>query len=227
VDLTLPAGVIFDFDGTILDTEWVEYVSWRDIYESHGHELSIPTWAQCVGSDYDTWSPEKHLQDLIGNTTSLDWNTLHPPRNAWVLQQLSSQGPRPGIRQAIQYFHDQKIPLAIASSSEHEWVDGWLQKLNLLPFFQKGHVWCRENVQHCKPAPDLFVKAAQSLGKDPQDCWVIEDSVHGLKGATKAGCKVIITHHPITAHSDFKDAMLVEDSMEKVLHRIQKWNQKG
>jgi beta-phosphoglucomutase-like phosphatase (HAD superfamily) len=71
----------------------------------------------------------------------------------------------------------------------------------------------------------LFLKAAQSLGIDPQDGWVVEDSINGLKGATKAGCKVIITHHPITAHYDFKDAMLVEDSMEKVMHRIQTWNE--
>jgi Haloacid dehalogenase-like hydrolase len=134
VDLTLPQGVIFDFDGTILDTEGVEYTSWRDLFDRHNQPLSIETWAQCVGSDYDTWSPEKHLEDLTHQT--FDWNeTIHPPRCAWVQQQLESQGPRPGIRQAIQFFHDQKkIPLAVASSSSHEWVDTWLEKGSVAVF---------------------------------------------------------------------------------------------
>ncbi|CAB9501770.1 Putative phosphatase YhcW [Seminavis robusta] len=215
-DLSLPSAVIFDFDGTILDTEWIEYESWRDIYQTEGVELPIHVWAQCVGSDYDAWSPEAHLESLTNKT--YDWPAIHKPRSAFVRNHLETAGPRAGIRAALEYFGKHSIPLAIASSSDHAWVDPWLEKLGLIQYF--SHICCSDDVQNCKPAPDLFLKAAQLLNQDPKTCWVIEDSKNGLIGGIKAGAKVIITHHPITAHLDFTGALLVEDSMERVLERI-------
>jgi len=206
----LPKAVIFDFDGTILDTEWAIYETWRDLFHSEGQELPIPTYAQCVGSGFHTWSPETHLESLTGKT--YDWDTINRARQIPIRKNLAAMGPRLGILALLDYFLTKKIPLAIASSSSHNWVDSWIEKLNLKKYFT--HVICREDAKQIKPAPDLFLKAAQALNTHPQQCWVIEDSLNGLKAAQAANIPAIITHHRITAHSDFSSAYAVYENCQ-------------
>ena len=68
-----PRAVLFDFDGVILDTEWPIYETWRDLFLEHGQELTLETYVQCIGSDFDTWSPETYLESLTG--LNFDWKT--------------------------------------------------------------------------------------------------------------------------------------------------------
>jgi len=69
-------ALIFDFDGLIMDTETATYEAWREIYQRHGHPLSIETWAQCVGSDFGDYDPQRELEELIER--ELDWEPLFP-----------------------------------------------------------------------------------------------------------------------------------------------------
>ena len=76
----LPQAVIYDFDGTILDTAWAIYETWQTLYQAEGQELPIPIYAQCIGSGFHTWSPETHLEELTGK--SYDWKQIHEERVA-------------------------------------------------------------------------------------------------------------------------------------------------
>ena len=205
-----PRAVLFDFDGIILDTEWPIYESYVDLYQKHGHELALETYVQCIGSDFQSWSPETHLEDLTDHEIEFDWPTINKERNIWIREQLATYPSLPGIPEAIAHCQSLSLKLAVVSSSSHSWVDGWLEKLDLLKHFDR--TICRDDVQNIKPAPDLFLEGAKQLGVEPSECLVIEDSANGLKSATAAGMSTYIIPNRITAVSDFSSAAAVLSS---------------
>ena len=98
----------------------------------------------------------------------------------------------------------------MASSSSHHWVDGWLDRLGLVSWFDT--VVCRGDAPRIKPAPDLYLEAARRLGVNPSACLVIEDSLNGVKAAKAAGATVWAVPNRCTACLDFSlaDAVLPE-----------------
>ena len=132
-----PSAVLFDFDGVILDTEWPIYETWRDLFLEHDQELTLETYVQCIGSDFDTWSPETYLESLTGKT--FDWATINPARNVIIREEVGKLDAVPGVRCALKHFQEKEIPCAVVSSSDHNWVDGWLDKLGLLSDFTIFH----------------------------------------------------------------------------------------
>ncbi|GAA5495731.1 haloacid dehalogenase superfamily, subfamily IA, variant 3 with third motif having DD or ED [Rubritalea squalenifaciens DSM 18772] len=197
--LTKAKAVLFDFDGVILDSEWPIYQTWLDLFKSEGHDLPIPTYVQCIGSDFDTWSPEKHLEDLTGK--SYDWHTINPARQVEILAALENPVALPGVNELFQLLSDKGIPVAVVSSSSHDWVDSWLEQLDLIKFTQT--IVCKGDAPRIKPAPDLYLEAARRLELDPADCLVIEDSLNGVKAAIAAGCQTIAVPSRLTSCLDF------------------------
>ena len=201
-----PRAVLFDFDGIILDTEWPIYESYVTLYREHGHELSLETYVQCIGSDFQSWSPETHLESLTGR--SFDWPTINQERNAWIRDQLATHyTPFPGIEAALAVITRMAKRRAVVSSSSHPWVDGWLDHHGLAGHFEK--TICRGDAPRIKPAPDLFLEAARQLEVEPAECLVIEDSFNGMRAAHDAGMTVWAIPNRITEVSDFSAAARV------------------
>ncbi|MGJ8697458.1 MAG: HAD family hydrolase [Verrucomicrobiaceae bacterium] len=217
----LPRALLFDFDGVILDTEWPIYETWRDLFISEGQDLPLETYIKCIGSDFNTWSPETHLEDLTGKT--FDWPTINPARNVIIREEVGKLPAMPGILDCLQWASEAQIPCAVVSSSNHDWVDGWLNSLQLSHFFQESV--CRGDAPKIKPAPDLFLEAAQRLGLAPQYCLVIEDSLNGLKAAHAAGNPVAIVPNRITSCIDFSAAEYQFDSLNSLLHFLRESHQ--
>jgi len=211
-----PQAVLFDFDGIILDTEWPIYESYLPHYREHGQELPLSTYVQCIGSDFQQWSPETHLEDLTG--ASFDWPTINKKRQVWIREQLADYPPLPGIREAVEHCRDLGLKTSVVSSSTHHWVDGWLAKLSLRPLFDL--TICRGDAPRIKPAPDLFLEAARQLKMAPADCLVIEDSANGLEAAGLAGMPTYIIPNRITVVSDFASAVAVLKSATELPARI-------
>ena len=92
-------ALLFDFDGLIVDTEWPIYEAWRQIFEDHGHSLPLETFNQCIGTDFNTWSPKTHLEDLTGN--AIDWHSLDETRQAGIEKNLEGAPAMPGISEAV------------------------------------------------------------------------------------------------------------------------------
>jgi putative hydrolase of the HAD superfamily len=203
-------AVLFDFDGILVDTEWAIYEAWLRTFQRHGHDLPIDIYTRCVGSDFDTWSPKTHLEDLTGN--SFDWHQLDAERQVEIRADLEKAGPMPGVVPLLEKLRSQGIPLAVVSSSNHAWVDGWLDKLGLRDFFQT--TVCRGDAPRIKPAPDLWLEAIRQLGKPADRCLAIEDSLNGVKSAKEAGLTVWAVPNRTTAGLDFSTADRVLASLE-------------
>ena len=198
----LPSAVLFDFDGILVDTEWAIYQAWLDTFRKEGHDLPLSLYTRCIGSDFDTWSPKAYLEELTGN--DFDWTKMDEDRQVLIRAELDEYGPIHGVTGLLGEIRRRGIPLAVVSSSSHSWVDGWLERLELAAFFQE--VVCRGDAPRIKPAPDLYLAAAERLGLEPESCLVIEDSLNGLLSASAAGMRTWIVPNRVTSALDFSDA---------------------
>jgi len=207
------AAVLFDFDGVLVDTEWAIYKSWQRVFNSHGHDLPLALYTRCIGSDFATWSPKSHLEEMTG--LSFDWHDLDTRRQQEILDELTHAEPMRGVREMLDKLAAAAVPCAVVSSSSHHWVDGWLDKLGLTGYFTT--IVCRGDAPRIKPAPDLFLAAAQRLAVAAADCLVIEDSRNGLSAAKAAGMAVWVVPNRVTAGLDFTAADRVFGSLTECL----------
>lgn len=198
----LPRAVLFDFDGILVDTEWAIYQAWLDTFRSHGQDLPLSLYTRCIGSDFDAWSPKTYLEDLT--QLGFDWLEMDAERQVAIRSALEKEGTIEGVMDLLVEIGESGIPAAVVSSSSHNWVDGWLEKLDMGRYFME--VVCKGDAARIKPAPDLYLEAANRLGVPPGECLVIEDSLNGLVAAHAAAMKVWIVPNRVTAALDFRQA---------------------
>jgi HAD superfamily hydrolase (TIGR01509 family) len=205
-------ALIFDFDGTIIDSETPVFEGWQATYAEHGHELPLERYVEIIGTAAHTFDPHAHLEGLIGRR--LDRERLTAERQEKHRAVIYSNDTLPGVRTWIGEASARRMPLAIASSSQEWWVDSNLTRLKLRENFQVLRT--REMVAAAKPAPDLFLAALDGLGLKPHEAIVIEDSAHGVAAAKKAGLFTIAVPNPVTAGLDFSAADLVVASLAEL-----------
>ena len=207
-----PHALIFDFDGLILDTEVAIYEAWRELYAAHGLPLTLETWAQCVGSDFGHYNPESDLERMLDR--KLDWEPLVQQRRRRVAEILEGSDAMPGVRDRLREAREHGIPCAVASSSSHSWVDGWLERLGLAEFFVS--TTCLEDTGRAKPDPGLFLHAAAGLNAAPGETIVLEDSLNGLRAAHAAQMRCVVVPCAVTQHLIFHGAWRQLRSLEDV-----------
>lgn len=204
-------AILFDFDGIILDSEWPIFQSWQRVFEREGHTLAHDLYVNCIGSDFEAWSPPNYLEKLTGK--QFDWDKENAARQVEIMRDLEAAVPMPGVAALTAHLADK--PTAVVSSSSHHWVDGWLEKLDLICHFNT--TVCRGDAARIKPAPDLFLEAAKQLDTDPRECLVIEDSINGMLAAHEAGMKVLAVPNRLTHILDFSAANWQTPSLHGLL----------
>ncbi len=212
-----PRGIIFDFDGVLVDTEWAIFQSWRRLYAREGQEIDIATYAPCLGAGYSHWDPAAHLEGLTGKR--YDWALETPARQAEIEADLAEMGLMPGALELLDWCAVQGIGLTVASSSSRRWVQGWLERLGIFDRF--AGTFCRTDGYPVKPAPALFLAAQQCLGLVAADCLVIEDSENGTISAQNAGIPCVAIPNRMTAECDFSRAAWREASLVSLRERLQ------
>lgn len=210
------SAVLFDFDGVLVDTEWAIYQAWLRLFRQNGHDLPLAVYTRCIGSDFATWSPKSHLEDLTG--TAFDWHDLDARRQDEITAALANEGAMPGAVPLLESLSEAGIPLAVVSSSSHRWVDGWLDRLGLAHHFRT--TVCRGDAPAIKPAPDLFLSASERLGVAPARCLVIEDSLNGLIAAKAAGMAVWAVPNRVTSGLDFSAADRVLNDLTEIIRHL-------
>ena len=215
-------ALIFDFDGLILDTETPELFAWQDVYREHGQEFTVHTFGQIVGGTAGTdFEPVTHLEQLTGE--KLDSAQLYERVKEQRLALIHRQGPLPGVKELIEDARRLGLKLAVASSSTHDWVDGHLTRLGLFSFFDV--IKASDDVLRTKPEPDLFLAALSTLGVQPDEAVVLEDSPNGVLAAKRAGLFVVAVPNPVTQelHFDGEDlsvSSLAEVSLPELQRRL-------
>lgn len=201
------AAVIFDFDGTILDTETPAFEAWREAYARRGAVLDLELWRGAIGS-HGAFDPCAHLAELTGRPVDPDEIRAEVRPRA---RELNDRELLPGVEARLDEARELGLALAVASSSSSAWVETWLEDLGL-----DGRFACvcgRDHVERVKPAPDLFLLAARRLGAEPAACLVFEDSPNGVLAARSAGMRCVAVPNAMTRESEFPGAELVLESM--------------
>ncbi len=207
--MKLPRGIIFDFDGVLVDTEWAIFSSWVDLYHREGCELSLEEYSPCLGAGYTRWNPANHLERITGK--SFDWEQENTLRQASIERQLMCSGLMPGARELLEWCRASAIRLTVASSSSRHWVVGWLNRLDAMHYFPE--IFCRTDGYAVKPNPALFLAARDFLSLPNEDCLVVEDSTNGLLAARAAGIKSVAIPCCLTRDLDLSAADMHMESL--------------
>ncbi|QYK50933.1 MAG: HAD family hydrolase [Anaerolineales bacterium] len=206
-------ALLFDFDGLILDTEWPDYESWQEVYQSHGQALPVETWGQIVGgngaSDFD---PHTHLEQLCGKL--LDREEVWISRRQRYLSNLADLEVLPGVIDYLDSAEDMGLQLAVASSSPENWVRGHLARLGLYERFDA--IKTADDVKRTKPDPELYNAALAELGVAPEEAIVFEDSPNGVLAAKAAGVFAVAIPNRITEQLTLEHANLRLRSMSEM-----------
>ncbi len=206
-------GLIFDFDGLMLDTETPEFNAIRDAYAHFGHSLEIEMYGRVVGSEYgQAFEPIAHLQTLTGAPVDAErfWDLVNRRR----FEIIDSSPLLPGVEACVRDAKQHGLKLAVASSSPHRWVDGYLRRFGLFQEFDA--VCCKEDVSKVKPDPELFLAALNALQLEPHEALVFEDSPNGVRAAQRAGIRVVLVPNPVTAALKFEGESLRLESLAQM-----------
>lgn len=205
-------ALVFDLDGTVVDTESPIFDAWTRIYREHGHEMPRELWRSRIGTDGRGFDPLEYLEEKVGRR--LDREAVKAQRLAYRDVLMESMQPRPGVRELVSAAKAAGVAVAAASSSPEYWVSDRLRDAELLHAFDA--LRCREHVEHTKPDPALFRAAVEALGVTPDAAIAIEDSPNGVTSAVGAGLYTVAVPGPMTLGMDFSHAHAVVESLAEI-----------
>lgn len=220
----LPEAVIFDMDGLLVDTETCDYEAWRELHDAHGVELTLPAYCYSAGL-YGSW---EKMYDELGAQCGRTLDELHAMREPRFRQLVADcLQPSSELVDLLQRLREAGVKRGIASSSDSDWVAYLLDGLGLRHEFQAiatGH-----DVAQRKPAPDVYLLAAERLGVDPTRCIALEDSSHGIESARAAGMRAITIPNSVSIHQDLSLAHArvqhFGDVTLDLLHQVGAWSE--
>ncbi|HJM38570.1 MAG TPA: HAD family phosphatase [Planctomycetota bacterium] len=177
-------GVLFDLDGTLVDSEPLHHESAVIVLATHGHQVPVRSIAKFIG-----WSEIPFWTDLRQKYS------LHPTPEQLAEERTEAFGVLlherslellPGAIKILDALRQRGIPCAIASASPRAQIEHSLKVCEIANYF-KATVSGHEDVERGKPHPDVFIEAAKQLGVSPLECLAVEDSANGTAAAVAAG----------------------------------------
>ena len=212
--------LIFDFDGIIIDTETPDYLSWQELYHSHGVELERSLWSEFIGGG-DVFDVYQHLEELTG--IRIDREAIGEQRRRRYLEIIESESLLPGVMDHILEAKKLGLKLGVASSSSRDWVEGHLTGRDLLRHFVS--IKSADDVSNVKPDPELYLASVAQMGTQPENALAIEDSVNGITAAKRAGLFCVVVPNEMTRdmpidHADLRLESLSEMPLKALLVRL-------
>lgn len=182
--MTRAFAVIFDFDGTLVDSMPIHYEAYRRTFAEAELELAPADFYPHVGGTARETIPKF----LRGRSCSRSITELHA-RKQEIARELLATAEIPTLATAdlLPVFHG-RVPMALASSGSRSGIELLLERLSWRAFFEV--VICGADVSQGKPAPEIFLKAAEGIRIAPENCVVFEDTDDGVAAARAAGMSV-------------------------------------
>ena len=182
-------AVIFDMDGTIFDTERLTVDGWEEMLRRG-----------IVPADFLNWTPgwrgknrddiRLHMKQIYGE--NFDTEKIFDGRRSIMNEMIDRDGLplKPGVPGIFKSLRSMGLPMALATATTRTTVDNYMQKTGYGIYFDR--IVTGDTVPNGKPAPDIFLLAAEKLGMEPQNCLVIEDSPNGIRAGLAAGMYVVM-----------------------------------
>jgi HAD superfamily hydrolase (TIGR01509 family) len=176
-------ALLFDLDGTLVDSVYQHVLAWRDALEKEGIDLSVWRIHRRIGMSGGLFL--RALDREVGtHLTEAQARRLQQSHAEGVLRLMGQIRPLPGARELLRQLTETRVPWAIATSGQERTARSILA---LLDVPEGTPVITRDQVAYAKPNPDLFLAAAERLGLAARDCFVVGDSIWDLLAAQRAG----------------------------------------
>lgn len=209
-------AVIFDMDGLMFDTENLTFQAQSRLAEKLGMPFSMEYYMQTVGLS-DRACLEKYIQDFGDNETTFQFANGYKPETHNLVREKGVPEKK-GLRNLLEFLHAKQIICVLASSNQRYDVELFLETTGLKKFFHNEI--CGDEVEHAKPDPEIFVRAAELAAEAPEDCLVLEDSLNGIRSAFSADIDVLMVPDLIAPNAEAKEKSL---AVLPDLDAVQEW----
>lgn len=184
-------AVLWDMDGTLIDSEELHWIAWRDTMADEGVAITREQFRSSFGQRNDSILP----QWLGAAATPENIDRIAKAKEELYRQLIKRNGiePLPGVEDWVSRLRKEGWLQAIASAAPRANIDAILEALSATNIFQG--IVSAEDVHRGKPDPEVYLTAAARVGVSPERCIVVEDAVAGVEGARRAGMRSIGVSH--------------------------------
>lgn len=180
-------GIIFDMDGVLIDTEIISFKYWEEAFKKYGYNYSMDFHLSIIGRNDN--SIRSILKETFGAEFPLDDICNYKSESMFKYLDEKGTPAKPGVYELLEFLNENNYKVAVATSTNR---DRALQSLESIGIKDKFDTMvCGDEIENSKPHPEIFLKAAQKLGLNPENCIVVEDSAAGLEAGYKGGMTVI------------------------------------
>ena len=179
-------AAIFDMDGTMFDTERIWKENWERCIVEFGFDPDPDFPRNVCGT-----SGEKMLEVIRKFYPGIDAAAFRDKVRKAVNKSIADEIPvKKGLYEIVDYLRSQGVRLAVASSSQLEKIKHCVRLAGLEDKFDM--LFSGNDIEHGKPAPDIFLKAADAMGVDPSECYVLEDGLNGVYAGIASGADTVM-----------------------------------
>jgi HAD superfamily hydrolase (TIGR01509 family) len=219
--VTAPRAVMFDFDGTLWDSESAVFGVFRDLFADQGRELTLQTWSAAIGT-VGGFDPYATLAELVDG---LDVEQVRERTERRISDAAREVPLRPGVDAFLREIDEAGVRRALVSSDRSEWLVTNLDRLGW-PEGWAAMVCAEGDAARAKPNPHLYEAALELLDVPASQTFAIEDSPNGIRAARAAGLPCLCVPNEATAQLDLSEADLVVSTFEG-LHVEDVWSDLG
>ncbi len=208
-------AILFDLDGTLIDTEKYYRICWKKTLESFGYKVTDED-VLSLRSLGRPFAPD-HIKKMVKDPDA-DYKAIRAKRSKLMEEMIAREGIqlKKGAVELLEYLRSKKITTAVSTASDLERTTRYLKQVGLYDYFDKL-ISCTM-VERGKPAPDVYLYACKELGLSPDLCIAVEDSPNGVKSAFSAGCKVIMVPDQTEPDEETKEMLWAKaQSLDEII----------
>lgn len=204
-------ALVFDFDGVIVDTEAEWYYIYKEwLKKTYDYDLKVNDYLVCVGANSQNLF--RFIKKELGDHVPIE--EFEKEATQEYIERTNRLPVMEGVKELIIRAKSEGLKLAIATSATRKKPVTQLKRLGLLDYFDAFST--AELSENIKPAPDIFLKAAELLDCKPEECLAIEDSLNGLIAAQRASMPCLIVPDMITKDSPFTGYYKMVNSLKDI-----------
>lgn len=207
-------AVVFDLDGLMFNTEDVFNITGRELLRRRGKEMSHELLARMMGR-----RPHEAFAAMIEMHRLTETYDELLQESQILFEELlpTHLAPMPGLFELLAHIEAKQVDKGVATSSPRPYLEDILGRFDLLTRFRFSLT--AEDVTHGKPHPEIYLKAAETAGVQPEEMLVLEDSEAGTRAAAAAGAVIVSIPHEHSRSHDFREATHIAESLADPLIR--------